>query len=113
MTRHPPEKSTLIEDADSNNDEAIPSFDDGASDIFDDGSEISDDEVQADESVLRLYEELSLLRSNPLGLVRFSREEKVQIELLQLLPDLKAPLKSFPSLSIGQQNQMRVADFSR
>jgi hypothetical protein len=36
-----------------------------------------------------------LLRSNPLGLERFSREEKVQIELLQLLKDLKVPLKAF------------------
>jgi hypothetical protein len=90
-----PEKSNSIINADSINDGAIPSFDDGASDILDDSSEIHDDEVQPDESVLRLYEELSLLRSNPLGLDRFTREEKVQIELLQLLTDLKAPLKSF------------------
>ncbi len=35
------------------------------------------------------------LRSNPLGLERVSREEKVQIELLQLLQDLNCPLKAF------------------
>ncbi|KAI2511944.1 hypothetical protein MHU86_2460 [Fragilaria crotonensis] len=92
---HSLEESNSIEDADSIDDGAIPSFDDGASDILHDCSEIRDDEVQPDESVLRLYEELSLLRSNPLGLDRFTREEKVQIELLQLLTDLKAPLKSF------------------
>ncbi len=39
-------------------------------------------------------EKLFKLRSNPLGLERFSREEKVQIELLQLLRDLNCPLKS-------------------
>ena len=39
-----------------------------------------------------------LLRSNPLGLERFSREEKVQIELLELLRELKAPLKAFSLL---------------
>ena len=35
------------------------------------------------------------LRANPLGLARFSREERVQIELLQLLRDLNCPLKAF------------------
>ena len=54
-----------------------------------------DTECQADHSVFDSYKKLLKLRSNPLGLERFSREEKVQIELLQLLRDLKAPLKAF------------------
>ncbi|KAI2500732.1 hypothetical protein MHU86_13760 [Fragilaria crotonensis] len=39
-------------------------------------------EKAPDRCVLKLYEELLELRSNPLGLDRFSREEKVHIELL-------------------------------
>ncbi len=35
---------------------------------------------------------------NPLGLDRFSGEEKVQIELLHLLNELKAPLKAFSGI---------------
>jgi hypothetical protein len=54
-----------------------------------------EEEGHADHSVFDLYEKLFKLRSNPLGLERFSLEEKVQIELLQLLRDLKAPLKAF------------------
>jgi hypothetical protein len=52
---------------------------------------------QADHSIFNSYEKLLKLQSNLLGLERFSREEKVQIELLQLqlLRDLKAPLKAF------------------
>ena len=57
--------------------------------------EEEEEEDKPDRSVLNLYEELLLLRSNPLGLERFSREEKVQIELLELLRELKAPLKAF------------------
>jgi hypothetical protein len=60
-----------------------------------DVSESDKEECQADHSVLDLYEELFKLRSNPFGLERFSREEKVQIELLQLLRDLNCPLKAF------------------
>ena len=49
-----------------------------------------------DEGVLELYEELLRLQSNPLSsLAKFSCEEKVHIELLQLLKDLKAPLSAF------------------
>ena len=49
-----------------------------------------------DESVLELYEELLRLQSNPLtSLAKFSCEEKVHIELLQLLKELKAPLSAF------------------
>jgi hypothetical protein len=57
--------------------------------------ENEEDKCQADHSVFDSYEKLLKLRSNPLGLERFSREERVQIELLQLLRDLKAPLKAF------------------
>jgi hypothetical protein len=42
-----------------------------------------EEEGHADHSVFDLYEKLFKLRSNPLGLERFSLEEKVQIELLQ------------------------------
>ena len=75
-----------------------PPFDDqtAALNIDDDHLESDEEEEQPDESVLHLYEELFLLRSNPLGLEQFSREEKVQIELMQLLKDLKVPLKAFP-----------------
>jgi hypothetical protein len=58
-------------------------------------SQSEKEECQADHSVSDLYEKLFKLRSNPLGLERFSREEKVQIELLQLLRDLNCPLKAF------------------
>ncbi|KAI2491351.1 transposition [Fragilaria crotonensis] len=57
--------------------------------------ESEEEKCQADHSVFDLYEKLFKLRSNPLGLERFSREEKVQIELLQLLRDLNCPLKAF------------------
>ena len=60
-----------------------------------DVSEKEEEECQADHSVFNLYEKMFKLRSNPLGLDRFSREEKVQIELLQLLRDLNCPLKAF------------------
>ncbi len=63
--------------------------------IDQDALENEEDECQADHSVFNSYEKLLKLRSNPLALERFSREEKVQIELLQLLRDLKAPLKAF------------------
>jgi hypothetical protein len=48
-----------------------------------------------DVSVLDLYLKLFKLRANPLGLSRFSREEEVLIELLQVLRDLHCPLKAF------------------
>jgi hypothetical protein len=54
-----------------------------------------DEEGAPDRCVLKLYEELRELRSNPLGLDRFSREEKVHIELLHLLKELNAPLNAF------------------
>ena len=64
------------------------------------GGEGEDDEKDehcddADHSVYDLYMELFDLRANPHDLERFSCEEKVQIELLQLVRDLKAPLKAF------------------
>ena len=73
-------------------DDFVPaSFDDDHPDVPSEEEE----EGHADHSVFELYEKLFKLRSNPLGLERFSLEEKVQIELLQLLRDLKAPLKAF------------------
>jgi hypothetical protein len=49
-----------------------------------------------DNSVFEIYEEFLRLQSNPLSsLPKFSCEEKVHIELLQLLKDLKAPLSAF------------------
>ncbi len=59
-------------------------------------SEESEDESKEEEIpdgiILDLYEEVQELRLNPLGLDRFSGEEKVHIELLHLLKELKAPL---------------------
>ena len=48
-----------------------------------------------DDSVLDLHLKLLKLRANPLGLARFSPEEEVLIELLQLLRELHCPLKAF------------------
>ena len=71
--------------------------DDGFPDGDADDQDVSETEEEEgpDLSVLDLYLKLFQLRANPLGLARFSREEKVQIELLQLLRDLKCPLKAF------------------
>jgi hypothetical protein len=55
----------------------------------------SNNEDAPDGIILELYKEMQDLRSNPLGLDRFSCEEKVHIELLQVLKELKAPLKAF------------------
>ncbi len=57
-------------------------------------SDINDEDAP-DGIILELYKEMQELRSNPLGLNRFSCEEKVHIELLQLLKELKALLKAF------------------
>jgi hypothetical protein len=64
-----------------------------AVDDFASGSK--EEEDQPGQSVLDLYEKLFLFQSNPLGLERFSCLEKVQIELLELLRELKAPLKAY------------------
>ena len=65
-------------------------------------SEESEDEGEdkeiPDGIILDLYEEMQELRSNPLGLDRFSVEEKVHIELLHLLKELNAPLKAFSGI---------------
>jgi hypothetical protein len=58
----------------------------------------SEDEEIPDGIILDLYEEVQELRLNPLGLDRFSGEEKVHIELLHLLKELKAPLKAFSGI---------------
>jgi hypothetical protein len=86
---------------DDDNDVVLP-FDDHNPNAFDDSASGSkEEEDQPDQSVLDLCEKLFLLQSNPLGLERFSREEKVQIELLELLRELKAPLKAFSQTSKG------------
>lgn len=69
----------------------------------DDGDIAFDEEVDSestgteepDTSVLKLYDLLATLRSNPLDLARFSQEEKVHISLLQLLKEINAPLTAF------------------
>ena len=48
-----------------------------------------------DRHLLDLYQEMQELQSNPLGLDRFSVEEKVHIELLNVLKELRAPMKAF------------------
>jgi hypothetical protein len=53
------------------------------------------DRGQPDGSVLELYEELSRLQANPLGLDMYSRKEKVSIGLLDILKDMNAPLNAF------------------
>ena len=63
--------------------------------IDQDALENKEGACQADHSIFNSYEKLLKLQSNLLGLERFSREEKVQIELLQLLRDLNCPLKAF------------------
>ena len=60
-----------------------------------DSSQENEEEEGPDVSVLDLCLELFNLRANPLGLLRFSPEEKVQIELLDLLRKLHCPLKAF------------------
>ena len=57
------------------------------------------DKGQPDGSVLELYyEELSRLQANPLGLETYSRKEKVNIELLDILKDMNAPLNAFSQI---------------
>lgn len=58
-------------------------------------SDASEGEEGPDAGVLDLYLKLFQLQDNPLGLARFSREEEVLIELLQLLKELHCPLKAF------------------
>ena len=83
------------------NDDFPPTFD--GFDDFDAGKEPADtafvhDGRGPDKSVLELYEKLLLLRANPLDLDKFSQEEKVQIQLLQLLNEVKAPLNAFTAV---------------
>jgi hypothetical protein len=70
-------------------------FPDGDVDEEDVPTDASEGEEGPDAGVLDLYLKLFQLRDNPLGLARFSREEEVLIELLQLLKDLHCPLKAF------------------
>ena len=83
------------------NDTFAPAFD-GFDDDFDVDKEPADTFVEPesgpDKSVLELYEKLLLLRANPLDLDKFSQEENVQIQLLQLLNELRAPLNAFTAV---------------
>jgi hypothetical protein len=80
--------------------------DDGAFGSSDDpppwSNEYADNSVEKEgepnKFVKKLYEELLEARANPLGLDRFSCEEKVHIELLHLLNVLNAPLTSFSQI---------------
>ena len=51
-----------------------------------------DKEGEPNKCVMKLYEALLEAQANPLGLDRFSSEEKVHIELLHLLNVLNAPM---------------------
>ena len=59
---------------------------------------LNPDKGQPDGSVLELYEELSRLQANPLGLETYSRKEKVNIELLDILKDMNALLNEFSQI---------------
>jgi hypothetical protein len=63
--------------------------DESVASLFDKGG---GDNGQPDGSVLELYEEISRLRANPLGLDMYSRKEKVSIGILDILKDMNAPL---------------------
>ncbi len=66
--------------------------------MFDDNQDVSEETEEdkgPDVSVLDLCLKLFKLRAIPLGLAQFSLEEKVQIELLDLLRKLNCPLKAF------------------
>ncbi len=47
-----------------------------------------------DRHLLDLYQEMQYLQSNPLGIDRFSVEEKVHLELLNILKELRTPLRA-------------------
>jgi hypothetical protein len=89
------DKELRVEDV-NNVDEDFVVDDNGFPDGDPDNQDVSEteDEEGPDLSVLDLYLKLFQWRANPLGLARSSREEKVQIELLQLLRDIKCPLKA-------------------
>jgi hypothetical protein len=89
-------KELHVEDVNEVNDDFV--FDDNGFPNDDkDNQDVSYTEEKdgPDLSILDLYLKLFKLRANPLGLARFSWDEKVQIELLQLLRDLKCHLKAF------------------
>jgi hypothetical protein len=82
----------LVDDDDDN----FPSFDDALP--FEEAASSNHSyhgEGAPDRHLLDLYQEMQDLQSNPLGLDRFSVEEKVHIELLNVLKELRAPLKAF------------------
>jgi hypothetical protein len=91
--------STVDQPVDDNNDFGMMSDGDvSVCSSSDESVDESEDKEIPDGIILDLYEEMQELRSNPLGLDRFSGEEKVHIELLHLLKELKAPLKAFSGI---------------
>ena len=74
-------------------------FDDNTLSDVDAGNQDISNKTEKEESpnvsVLDRCLELFKLQANPLGLLCFSPEEKVQIELLDLLRKLHCPLKAF------------------
>ena len=97
------DEDVLVDDELSSNDEDVLG-DNEVDSASEDEDLLGDDEVDSvsnaetgkpDTSVLKLYHLLSNLRSNPLELARFSKEEQVYISLLQLLKEIKAPLNAF------------------
>jgi hypothetical protein len=66
--------------------------------MFDDNQDVSEETEEdkgCDVSVLDLRLKLFTPRANPLGLARFSLEEKVTKKLLDVLRKLNCPLKAF------------------
>ena len=98
--------STIDQPIDDYNDEGFDEdfgmMSDGGDVSVCSSSEESEDEGEdkeiPDGIILDLCEEMQELQLNPLSLDRFSGEEKVLIELLHLLKELKASLKAFSGI---------------
>jgi hypothetical protein len=81
----------------ADDDDNFPSFDDAlpCEEEAADSNHNSHLDGTPDRHLLDLYQEMQDLQSNPLGLDRFSVEEKVHIELLNILKELRTPLRAF------------------
>ena len=81
----------------ADDDDNFPSFDDAlpCEEEAADSNHNSHLEGTPDRHLLDLYQEMQDLQSNLLGLDRFSVEEKVHIELLNILKELRTPLRAF------------------
>jgi hypothetical protein len=84
-----------LDEIDEHHEDGFPSSDDPVPWNDEESDTHVDKQVEPNKCVMKLYEEILELRSNPLGLDRFSYEKKVHIELLHLLKVLHAPLKAF------------------